>query len=263
MAKEAPIVRHLIARMEIVFTSTNVTLKDLIHAIAPLPEEKYPCVRQKMARVLDPVEFDLSEGEPESSSLGETAAPVKVLPAVEFDFAEQHCVPILQVTLFLAPDGDPAGSSLDVMRFFDALSRCECGLGGVGLSWDPRSQAGSGVVRLSVTPNRQTGAKERLAKLVELITATTNGAAVAREFGESKRSFVKCEASVVEEAYCRGRSRRTRCGGVLRRKRRRCDSRSGRRLKKSHTVRIRSCSACHPVLMPWLSTQGLGSPVRW
>ena len=49
MAKETPVVRHFVACLEITITPASVTLKDLIHAIAPLPGEHYPCIREKMA----------------------------------------------------------------------------------------------------------------------------------------------------------------------------------------------------------------------
>jgi uncharacterized protein DUF6941 len=51
MASEAPVVRHLIACLEIITdpASRNVTLRNLIHAIVRLPGEPFPCIREQMA----------------------------------------------------------------------------------------------------------------------------------------------------------------------------------------------------------------------
>lgn len=48
---EIPVVRHLIACLDIVFTpgALGVTLRDTIHAIVRLPGQPFPCVRAQMA----------------------------------------------------------------------------------------------------------------------------------------------------------------------------------------------------------------------
>jgi hypothetical protein len=303
MATETPIVRHFVACSEITIApgGDSVTLQDLIHAIVPLPGEKYPCVRESMTlyalltngrgkheialeltcfergqevtvkrtpskggrfwagphgrtrsanapqkrdvsttrpvhvssplrrptdcqggtaaegrtmnpnhdaanpnqvHVLNPVEFDLSADQPQPAPLGKTAAPVRVLPAVSFNLEQPLAVPLLQLTLYLRPDADPAGLTLDVLRFFDALNRRERDLGGAGLTWDEaRSQAAPGVVRLVVTPNHHDGAKERLTRLADAVTAApTTAATVSLGLGNGSRSFVRWEAAVVDQA---------------------------------------------------------------
>jgi hypothetical protein len=51
MASEIPIVRYFIPCLEIVVTpdGKNVTLANLIHSIARLPGESFPCIREQMA----------------------------------------------------------------------------------------------------------------------------------------------------------------------------------------------------------------------
>ncbi len=49
MVLELPIVRHFLACEEIVSDGKNVTLRNLIQTIVPLPGEKYPLLREPMA----------------------------------------------------------------------------------------------------------------------------------------------------------------------------------------------------------------------
>jgi len=51
MASEVPVVRHLVACLEVLVepASRNVTLRNLIHAIVRLPGEPFPCIREQMA----------------------------------------------------------------------------------------------------------------------------------------------------------------------------------------------------------------------
>ncbi len=51
MASEIPIVRHLVACLEVVAEPgpRDVTLRGLTHAIVRLPGEPFPCIREQMA----------------------------------------------------------------------------------------------------------------------------------------------------------------------------------------------------------------------
>jgi hypothetical protein len=49
MTLPLPIVRHFLACEEVVSDGTNVTLRNLIQAVLPLPGEKYPLMRDRMA----------------------------------------------------------------------------------------------------------------------------------------------------------------------------------------------------------------------
>ena len=148
--------------------------------------------------VLEPIEFDLGDAQSQTQKFGQTAAPVTVLPAVEFDLEMAPLVPTLQLTLYLQPDADPAGLTLDVLRFFQAISRCERELGGTGLSWDEtRSRSAPGMVQLAVTPNEQAGARERLTRLAGVVQAAQDSPATNSLLRDGNRFITKWEVLVL------------------------------------------------------------------
>ncbi len=153
-------------------------------------------------RVLEAVEFDLSGKGPQPGALGKTVAPVTVLPGVRCSLAQPPDVPLLQLTLYLRPELEPAGLSFDVLRFFQGLSQYECELGGPGLTWDEaHSQGSAEAVRLVVAPNERRGAKERLTRLANVVMGVNAiSSAVALGLSDRSRSFMRWEAVVLEEA---------------------------------------------------------------
>lgn len=158
--------------------------------------------RTTPARVLAPVEFDLTDDQAPAAAFGKTVAPVTVLPATAFELEPPLAVPWLELTLHLRPEVDPGELTLDVLRLLHALNRYDRDLGGAGMNWDEaRSRATAGVVRLVVTPNDGQRAEERLARLAAVVTGTdTAPLAVLAESRNGVRWFVKWEAAVLGPA---------------------------------------------------------------
>src|SRR5262249_39773942 len=92
--------------------------------------------------------------------------------------------------------------SLDLLRFFQGLSRYERELGGRGLTWDEaHSQGAADTVRLVVAPNERHGAKERLTRLADVVMGVvTSSSAVELGLSDSSRSFMRWEAVLLDDA---------------------------------------------------------------
>ncbi len=147
--------------------------------------------------MLNPVEVDFAAGISVPPNLGETEAPVNILPTVELDLLEATAAPVLVLTLKLRPDATPAGAAVDLFMVWKALNAYEVRLNGAGLNpgeaSDERTADGT-VIRLVLSATEPLGATERLAKLTEVVNGAMD-AAIPNDL-LTGRSFEGCGAEL-------------------------------------------------------------------
>jgi hypothetical protein len=151
-------------------------------------------------RNLDPIEFDLLEGQARPAGLSQAVMPVTALPLVEFDLASSRAITALAITLEMKPTADPARVALDVLSLIDELQRYDRRLGGEGIHWDrSRSNAESGgTVRIVLTPNAPEGAEERMAKIAEFVTGPQREGSATHD--KQAESILRFEAVLIRIA---------------------------------------------------------------
>ena len=139
-------------------------------------------------RVLKPIEFDFSHGQPLPSGLGKTHVPVRPLPELT---GEMVPPPEVTVSLWVRPDATPAAVGADLFAVWKALDGYDRSQNGAGLqAGEVRNErtADGEVIRL-VLAVAGPGAVKRLIRLRDAV----NGA-VGPDTPWAGRSFMKWAA---------------------------------------------------------------------
>jgi hypothetical protein len=148
--------------------------------------------------ILPELEFDFSEDQPASVSLGKTDVAVKVLPEMLCEMDHSQSVPVLQLSISLRPGALPADAALDVVRLCALLDRLERSYSGAGLTPDDtawETAANGSCVRICFKPAQPADAMDRLARLVGTINSATAKLLEAEVL--PYRSIEHCEAQVI------------------------------------------------------------------
>jgi hypothetical protein len=137
------------------------------------PNNKLGQTAAAPVRVLDPVEFDFSQGQPLPLGLGKTHVPVHVLPELTGELVPP---PAVTVTLWVRPDATPATVGADLFAVWKALDEYDRDRQGAGLrpgEVQSEQTADGEVIRL-VLAVAGPGAVERLSRLRDAVNGTPN-----------------------------------------------------------------------------------------